>query len=102
MKMLTMIVPADTKQILADTLRGLAQVPGFTFTHVEGHGTRAGHDAMLSARDQVVGYVPHVRVDIILEEADLAGVLEALRNSQCGLAGRGHYWVTGLENQGRL
>jgi len=102
MKMLTMIVYADIKQALADTLRGLPQVQGFTFTHVEGHGVKDSRDATLSARDHVVGYVPHVRVDIILQEKSVVEVLDALRQSQCGLAGRGYYWITEVERQGQL
>ena len=102
MKILTMIVHAEVKQTLADTLRGLQQVQGFTFTQVEGHGAREGSDLTLTIRDDVVGYVPQVRVDIMLEERDLEGVLGALRNSQCGLTGRGSYWVTAVERQGRL
>jgi nitrogen regulatory protein P-II 1 len=102
MKMLTLIVYADIKQVLADTLLGFKQVQGFTFTHVEGHGAQDGRVSTLSARDNVVGYVPHVRVDIVLEEIHVADVLDALRNSQCGLVGRGHYWVTEVEKQGRL
>jgi len=101
-KILTMIVYADIKQVLADTLHGLKHVSGFTFTDVEGHGTKAGRDPTLSARDDVVGYVPHVRVDILLEDKDVADVLACLRNSQCGLAGRGRYWVTEVESQGQL
>ena len=102
MKMLTLIVYADVKQVLADTLRGLKQVQGFTFTHVEGHGAQDSGDPSLSARDHVVGYVPHVRVDIVLEDKDVAVVLDALRNSQCGLSGRGRYWITAVEGQGLL
>ena len=102
MKMLTLIILADVKQMLADTLRGLQQVQGFTFTHVEGHGTQDSRDPTLSARDHVVGYVPHVRVDIILEDKDVADVLVALRNRQCGLAGRGHYWITEVERHGLI
>ena len=102
MKILTLIVFADVKQVLADTLHGLKQVSGFTFTDVEGHGAKDGRDPTLSARDHVVGYVPHVRVDILLENKDVADVLDALRNSQCGLAGRGRYWITEVESQGQL
>lgn len=102
MKMLTLIVFADVKQMLADTLRGLQQVQGFTFSHVEGHGTQDSRNSALSARDHVVGYVPHARVDVILDAKDVEDVLGALRNSQCGLAGRGHYWVTEVERQGRI
>lgn len=102
MKMLTLIVHTDNKEALADTLRTLPQVTGFTFTPVEGHGPQDERDAFLSARDRVVGYVPHVRVDILLEDRDVETVLEALRASNSGVAGRGVYWVTRLERQGRL
>ena len=102
MKNLTLIVHADIEQALADGLRGLKQVSGFTFTHVEGHGTQDERDPSLSARDRVVGYTPHVRVDIMLKGEDVDAVLAALRGSHCGVAGRGVYWVTEVERQGRL
>lgn len=101
MKNLSLIVHADIEQTLADILRGLDQVSGFTFTHVEGHGAQDSQDASLSARDLVVGYTPHVRVDILLNDTDVAGVLTALRKSSGGI-GRGVYWVTEVVQQGRL
>jgi len=100
MKNLTLIVHANVEQSLADTLRSLKQVSGFTFTHVEGHGAQDERDASLSARDRVVGYTPHVRVDILLEDVD--DVLQALRVASGGLEGRGIYWVTPVEQHGRL
>ena len=102
MKNLTLIVHADIEQALADTLRGLPQVRGFTIAQVEGHGAQSEHDTALAARDQVVGYTPHIRVDIVLDDKDLEDVLEALRQSQCGIAGRGSYWITKVERLGQL
>jgi nitrogen regulatory protein P-II 1 len=102
MKQLTLIVHADTEQALSDVLRGLKQVSGFTFTHVEGHGAQNERDPALSARDRVVGYTPHVRADIILEDEGVEAVLDALRKSHCGVAGRGVYWVTPVDKSGRL
>lgn len=102
MKTLVMIVHADVQQRLADALRRLPKVAGFTFTHVEGHGPQSRHDPSVSARDLVVGYTPHVRVDLVLEDRDVDGVLQALRAAECGVAGRGVYWVIPLDAQGRL
>jgi len=102
MKKLTLIVHADIKQALADALRTLPAVTGFTFMPVEGHGPRDERDPLLSARDRVVGYVPHVRVDLLLEDRDVEPVLEALQASNCGVAGRGLFWVTPVERHGRL
>ena len=101
MKNLTLIVHADVEQALADILRGLKSVQGFTFTHVEGHGAQDSRDPTLSARDRVVGYTPHVRVDILLNDTDVDGVLTALRKSNGGI-GRSVYWVTEVLQQGRL
>jgi len=102
MKNLTLIVHADIKEALADILRGLKAVSGFTFTHVEGHGSQDERDPLLSARDRVVGYVPHARVDIVLNDDAVDTVLDALRKSRCGVTGHGHYWITRVERHGRL
>jgi nitrogen regulatory protein P-II 1 len=101
MKKLTLIVNADRQLALADLLRGLDRINGFTFTPVEGHGTQDEHDPKLSARDRVVGYTPHVRVDLVLDDGDVAAVLKALRASRSGVAG-GVYWVTPVAEYGRL
>ena len=102
MKNLTLIVHANVKQALADTLRSVKHVSGFTFTPVEGHGAQDERDPALSARDRVVGYTPQVRVDILLEDGDVEVVLQALRAAECGLAGRGIFWITPVEQRGRL
>jgi nitrogen regulatory protein P-II 1 len=102
MKNLVMIVHAAAQQELADQLRGLHSVRGFTFSHVEGHGGGDTTDSALSARDRVVGYVPRIRVDILLDDADVQGVVSALRAPECGLRGRGIYWVHTVEQSGRF
>ena len=38
MKKLTLIIHTNAQQELADLLRTMDQVPGFAFSHVEGHG----------------------------------------------------------------
>ncbi|MBI5890291.1 MAG: DUF3240 family protein [Nitrosomonadales bacterium] len=102
MKILTLIARADIKQVLADKLRGLDRVTEFTFTQIEGHGARDEHDPALSVRDSVIGYTPHVRVDILLKSEDVDDVLQALRASDCGLAGRANYRVAAVEQHGAL
>jgi len=102
MKQLVMVVHANVQQDLSDRLRAIEQVQGFTFSHVEGHSRHTGQDRTLSPRDKVVGYVPRVRVDIMLDEADVAPVLEALRCANCGIAGNGVYWVLDVDQYGRI
>ncbi len=102
MKHLTLIVHTNVQQDLADQLRSLDQVPGFTFSHVEGHGVQIEDDAFLSARDKVVGYTPRVRVDILLEDDDVDSVLDSLRSTGYGVKGHGIFWVTAVDQSGRL
>lgn len=102
MKNLTLIIHTNAEQDLADRLRNMEQVRGFTFSKVEGHGTHVEHDPFLSARDKVVGYTPRVRADILLKDADVNAVIDALRTTRNGVDGQGIYWVTTAEKSGRL
>lgn len=102
MKQLTLIIHTNVQQDLADQLRNLDQVPGFTFSDVEGHGVQAESDPFLSERDKVVGYTPRVRVDILLEDRDVDPVLDTLRNTTYRVEGHGIYWITAVEQSGRL
>jgi len=102
MKHLTLIIHTNVQQDLANKLRTMKQVSGYTFSSAEGHGEQVESDAFLSARDEVVGYTPHVRVDILLEESDINSVLDTLRSTTRDIEGNGIYWVTAVEQNGRL
>lgn len=101
MKSLNIVIHAGAQQELADTLRTLEQVQGFTFTHVEGHSDHSDADPFLSARDKVVGYVPRVQVTLLLADADIGVVLSALLAEE-SFRGQGVYWVSPIEQMGRL
>ena len=102
MKNLVMIVHTNAQQGLADLLRGLEQIQGFTFSHAEGHGIRSERDSFLSARDKVVGYIPQARVDVLLEDEHVESVLAAIRTEQGVVIDQGFYWVTPVDMQGHL
>ena len=99
MKNFVLIVHASLQQDLADRLRGL--VSGFTFSHVEGHGSHTEQDPVLSARDKVVGYIPRVRVDILLEDSEVEMVIEDISDIP-GISGHGIYWVNDVYRHGRM
>lgn len=101
MKCLNIVIHASAQQTLADTLRSLDQVHGFTFTHVEGHSEHSDADPFLSERDKVVGYVPRVQIAVLLEDANVSTVLDTLL-AQGGFRGQGIYWVSPVEQMGRL
>ena len=101
MKTLILIVNADAYQALTDHLRELG-VTGFTVSHVEGHGPHTAEDQFLSSRDRVVGFVPRVRVDIVLPSEQAAVVLDTLRTTGSALSGHGTFWVSPVEDIGRF
>ena len=102
MKILTLIVHTDAQQALSDLLRSMDQVSGFTFTHVEGHGAEIDKDAFVAAHDKAVGHVPRIRTDLLLEDAVMDSVLEALSQPKNGIVGQGFFWVTPAEKGGHL
>jgi len=101
MKKLSMVVHQSLQQSLADYLRS-QQFEIFMFTHVEEHSSQLQNDTFLSARDKVVGYVPQVRVDVIINEADIKPLLTSIQNSKYAFSGRGVYWVSELDEFGEL
>ena len=102
MKHLSLIIHTNVQQDMTDQLRSIEQVSGFTFSLAEGHGVEVDNDDFLSARDKVVGHTPRIRVDILLEDDDVYSVLDTLRSTTDGVEGHGIYWVTAVEQNGRL
>jgi nitrogen regulatory protein P-II 1 len=100
MKKLSLVVHSSLQQELADCLRGL-QLETFLFSHVEEHSGQLEHDPFLSARDRVVGYVPQVRVDVIIENERARSLLDEIRSSRA-FGGKGLYWITDVEEAGEL
>ncbi len=101
MKKLSIVVHTSLQQELADCLRSL-KLDSFMFSHIEEHSAQLEQDAFLSARDKVVGYVPKVRVDVLLEEERAATLLDELRGSGVSFCGKGVYWIMDVVEAGEL
>ncbi|WP_038247107.1 DUF3240 family protein [Ghiorsea bivora] len=103
MKQLTLVMGLKAQQDVCDYLRTMPQIQGFTLSHIEGHSEQSETNPFLSARDKVVGYTPHVRIDVVLSAVDIADVLQALKK----LRQEGHikelfYWVAPVDEAGHL
>ena len=101
MKKLSIVVHKSLQQELADCLRSL-KLKSFMFSHIEERSSQSNQDALLSARDKVVGYVPKVRVDILLKDERAKTLIDELRGSGVSFAGKGSYWVCDVEEVGQL
>ena len=102
MKCLTLFVHASLEHELVDRLRGDERVSGFTLTPCQGHSTSTEDDPFLATRDRVIGHVPRLRIEIVLEDEIVTSVLEGLR--ECGPPGAslGAWHVTDVLDFGRL
>ncbi len=101
MKKFSMVIHSSQQQELADILRGL-QLESFMFSHIEEHSAQDKHDVFLSARDRVEGYVPKARLDIILDDDRTGTILDEIRDSKFPCSGKNIYWITDLEETGKL
>ena len=101
MKKLSIVVHTSLQQELADCLRSL-KLDSFMFSHIEEHSAQLEQDAFLSARDKVVGYVPKVRVDVLLAEERAKTLLDELRGSGVSFCGKGVYWIMDVVEAGEL
>ncbi len=101
MKKLSIVVHTSLQQELADCLRNL-KLDSFMFSHIEEHSAQLEQDAFLSARDKVMGYVPKVRVDVLLEDERAKTLLDELKGSGVSFCGKGVYWVMDVVEAGEL
>ena len=101
MKKLSIVVHTTLQEELADCLRSL-KLKSFMFCHIEEHSSQLKEDVFLSARDKVVGYVPKVRVDILLEDGRAGTLIDELRGSGVSFTGKGVYWVCDVGEVGEL
>lgn len=96
--LLTLALPAELEEELIDLLRGLpAEVAGFTLMPAEGVGAGA---TLATTVEQVRGRARRRVVQIVLSNAQVATVVDALRQSlpTPEIA----WWTTPLSGFGRL
>ena len=102
MKMLTVIIHEGAKQNLIDILLEMDEVGGFTAIKAEGYFKEASKNPFESTLDQVAGYVPRVRVDILVSPHAIERILSSLSLCESCVEGTGLFWVTEVESSGRL
>jgi nitrogen regulatory protein P-II 1 len=78
-------------------------VTGLTVTEVKGFGRQKGHTELYRGAEYVVDFLPKVKVEVILQEAEVERALEAIvRAARTGKIGDGKIFVTGVEQVIRI
>jgi nitrogen regulatory protein P-II 1 len=88
----------DVKQALKD-----AGVAGVTVSEVQGFGRQRGHTEVYRGAEYTVDFVPKVRVELLVDDADIERLVEAVVGAaRTGKIGDGKVWVTRVEQVIRI
>ena len=97
MKQVTAVIKPFKLNDVKDALEVLG-VHGLTVGEVQGFGRQRGHTEVYRGAEYTVDLVPKVRVDIIVDDADVAKVVDAVvEAARTGKIGDGKVWVTAVE-----
>ena len=97
MKNISIVINDVNKDELSDVLKRESYITSFIFTAIECHNRQCEIDPQFSDRDLVVGHVPKIKAEILLDDEyveQLVGVLKEVG----GLKGRCTIYVTGVES----
>ncbi|GAC1354345.1 P-II family nitrogen regulator [Variovorax sp. E3] len=102
MKQITAIVKPFK---LEDVREALAEVgvTGLTVTEVKGFGRQKGHTELYRGAEYVVDFLPKMKVEVVVNEADVERCIEAIVSSaRTGKIGDGKIFVTAVERIVRI
>lgn len=95
--LLTLVVPVDLEEALADLLLRVPDLAGFTVVAAEGHGTSV---ALVEPAERVHGYADRVYVQTVAPRAQADALLATIRSAlpHANL----YFWITPVLAGGRL
>lgn len=94
MKLITAIVKPFKVDDVKDALKS-AGVQGMTVSEVKGFGRQGGHTETYRGSEYAIDFVPKVKVEIVIDDAQVDGVVDAIRASaSTGKIGDGKIWIT--------
>ena len=74
-------------------------VHGMTVSEVSGFGRQRGHTEVYRGAEYVVDFVPKLRVEVLVEDADAADVVDVVvKSAQTGKIGDGKVWTTPVDD----
>jgi nitrogen regulatory protein P-II 1 len=78
-------------------------VQGMTVSEVQGFGRQRGHTEVYRGAEYTVAFVPKVRIEVLVDDADAADVLDVMaKAAHTGAIGDGKVWSTVVEDVVRV
>jgi nitrogen regulatory protein P-II 2 len=96
MKMVCAVIKPFKLDDVREALSGVG-VQGITVTEVKGFGRQKGHTELYRGAEYVVDFLPKVKIEVAVDEADVDRVIEAITSSaNTGKIGDGKIFVYDL------
>jgi nitrogen regulatory protein P-II 1 len=97
MKLVTAIVKPFKLDDVKEALETFG-VHGLTVSEVNGYGRQKGHTEVYRGAEYTVDFVPKVKIEVVVEDADAADVVNVVvKAASTGQIGDGKVWVTGVD-----
>ena len=97
MKMITAVIKPFKLEEVREALAECG-VTGLTVTEVKGFGRQKGHTELYRGAEYVVDFLPKVKVEVVVNDADVDRCLDAIVSAaRTGKIGDGKIFVTPVE-----
>ena len=102
MKLVTAIIKPFKLDDVKTALKA-AGVVGITVTEVRGFGRQGGHTETYRGTEYQVDFLPKVKLEVIVDDADVPSVVDAISSSaRTDKIGDGKVWVTSVDELVRI
>jgi nitrogen regulatory protein P-II 1 len=102
MKIVTAVIKPHKWEDVRTALEAVG-ITGMTVSEVSGYGRQKGHTEVYRGAEYDVALVPKVRLEIVLDDADVETVTEAIVSAAAtGRIGDGKVWVAPIESVVRV
>ena len=102
MKLVTAIIKPFKLEDVKAAVEGLG-ISGMTVSEASGFGRQGGHTEVYRGAEYTVDLVPKVRVEILVDDAQAAPVIEAIvEAARTGKIGDGKVWAVPVETVVRV
>ena len=102
MRLVTAIIKPFKLDDVKEALRGLG-VQGMTVSEVQGFGRQRGHTEVYRGAEYTVDFVPKVRVEVVLDDAEAQRVVDAIvAAARTDKIGDGKVWTVPVDNLIRI
>ncbi len=97
MKLITAVIKPFKLDDVRESLSDIG-ISGLTVTEVKGFGRQKGHTELYRGAEYVVDFLPKVKLEIAVSDAEVEQAIEAIINAaNTGKIGDGKIFVTNLE-----